>query len=232
VITEREIVDQLTVSVSDRVSGTIRETLSSIIQDEISKALTRALVEGQFYRSLNAEVIDSIETVYSEIRAVKRIISAESSDESINLISESDSILDGIIKSTEKATLTILDYLEEIQSDIKEIHGLLDGGNIPSCREKLNGMERAVIQIMTELSFQDLTGQQIKRVVQSLKKIEEISFDTYVTSEILKKSKEQAPEKNIEEIRQKTREIVEGAKTKKGKFDQDGVDSLLEELGL
>lgn len=231
-ITEREIVDQLTVSVSERVSGTIRETISSIIQDEISRALARALIEGQFYRSLNADIIDSIETVYSEIRAVKRIISTDSPEESINLISESDSILDGIIRCTEKATLTILDYLEEIQFDIKEIHGLLEEGDIPSCREKLKGMDRAIIQIMTELSFQDLTGQQIKRVIQSLKKIEEISFDTYLTSEILKKSKEQAPEKNIEEIRQKTREILEGAKTKKAKFNQDGVDSLLEELGL
>ncbi len=74
VFEESQILDLLSTNVSERVSAKVHESLSSIIQDEIAKALTRALQEGHFYRALNSQVTDSIETVYSEIRAVKRLI--------------------------------------------------------------------------------------------------------------------------------------------------------------
>lgn len=229
---ENEILDQMTNSVSERVSEKVRETLSLVIQDEITKALTRALNEGQFYRSLNSEVTDSLGTVYSEIRAVKQLIGRDSQTESSSLLMETDSILDNIVKATEHATLKIIDCLEEIQSEFKEMEGLLDRGDPATCKEKLNRMEGMVMDIMTELSFQDLTGQQIKKVIQLLKKIEEVSFDAYVTTEVLKKTREKAPDKSLDDIRRKTREIVQDARTQKDKIDQVGVDSLMEQLGM
>ncbi len=85
---------------------------------------------------------------------------------------------------------------------------------------------------MTELSFQDLTGQQIKRVVGSLKKVEDIVFSVYVTSEIMKKSKEQSPDRDVEEIKEQARDLASNVKSKKSLVDQEGVDKLLEQLGL
>jgi chemotaxis protein CheZ len=232
VFEESQILDLLSTNVSERVSAKVHESLSSIIQDEIAKALTRALQEGHFYRALNSQVTDSIETVYSEIRAVKRLISKEAHQDSAGLLGETDSILDGIVKSTEKATLRIMDLLEELQSEFKEMGSLLDRGEGAHCREKLRGLEEVVMSIMTELSFQDLTGQQIKKVIQLLKRIEELSFDAYVTSEVFKKSREQAPDKSIDDIREKSRAIVEDARTQKDRIDQEGVDSMLEQLGM
>lgn len=232
VLEENEILDHMTNSVSERVSEKVRETLSLVIQDEISKALTRALNEGQFYKTLNSEVTDSLGTVYSEIRAVKQLIGRDSRSDSASLLMETDSILDGIVKATEYATLKIIDSLEEIQSEFKEMEGLLDRGDPASCKDKLNRLESMVMDIMTELSFQDLTGQQIKKVIQLLKKIEEVSFEAYVTTELIKKTREKAPDKSLDDIRRQTREIVQDARAQKERIDQEGVDSLMEQLGM
>jgi len=232
VFDESQILEVLSNNVSDRVSAKVHESLAVIIQDEIAKALTRALQEGHFYRALNSQVTDSIETVYSEIREVKRLISREAQQDSSSLIGETDSILDGIVKSTEKATLKIMDYIEELQSEFREMDGLLERGENAVCRHKLGRMEDMVMNIMTELSFQDLTGQQIKKVIQLLKRIEELSLDAYVTSEVFKKSIKQAPDKSLEDLREETRAIVEDARAQKDRIDQEGVDSMLEQLGL
>lgn len=231
-ITERDIVNQLTESVTLEVSKVIKESLSDIVEYQISKALSKALLEGHFYRSLNNEVIDSIGTIYDEIKSVKKSLAPQDSTEPVQLIIETDSILDGIVKATEKATLRILDYLEQMQGEIDEIKSLIKENSSTEAGAKLENLDKTILCVMTELSFQDLTGQQIRRVVQSLKKVEEIVFNTYVTTEILKKSKEHSPEKNIEQIREESRELIDSARNKKDLVDQDGVDALLDQFGL
>ncbi len=120
-ITEQAIIDQLTASVSERVTMVIRENLSGIVQQEVSAALAKALAEGQFYRTLNTEVIDGIENIYSEIKSVKQTLGAGLPQESIDAIRESDSILDQIMQMTEKATLNILELLETMQDELRQI---------------------------------------------------------------------------------------------------------------
>jgi chemotaxis protein CheZ len=180
-ITEESIVEHLTESVTGRVSDVVRETLGAIVQQEISTALAKALDQGQFYRTMNEEVIEGIGNIYSEIKAVKKSLNADSSKESLSLLNESDSILDGIIKATERATLKILDYLEHMQQEMSELRRLIEPGGTTAANEKLDQMEGTILSVMTELSFQDLTGQQVKRVIQSLKKVEDIVFNVYVT---------------------------------------------------
>jgi chemotaxis protein CheZ len=231
-MTEADIVDQLTERVTGRVSGVIKESLAEIVQHEISKALAKALTEGQFYRMINKDVIEGIETIYSEISAVKKSLTADSSMDTMTLLGESDSILDSIIQVTERATLQILDYLEQMQDEIKELKALTAPHGLPAATEKLSQLDRTVLDIMTELSFQDLTAQQIRRVIRSLKNVEEIVFDIYVTSEALRKSKEQAPDQDIQEMRTKVKGLIHEARDKKTIVDQDGVDALLEQLGL
>jgi chemotaxis protein CheZ len=231
-ITEADIVDQLTESVTGRVSGIIKESLADIVQTEISKALAKALTEGQFYRMMNKDVIDGIETIYSEISAVKQSLTADSSTDTLTLLGESDSILDSIINVTERATIQILDYLEEMQQEIRELRELADPQGKPSTEDRLGHLDRVILSIMTELSFQDLTAQQIRRVIRSLKNVEEIVFDLYVTSEALKKSKEQAPDQDIQEVRTRVKSLIGEAKDKRTIVDQGGVDALLEQLGL
>ncbi len=229
-ITEKDIVDQLSETVSERVSNVIRENLSSLVESEISKALSRSLMEGHYYRSMSNEVIDGIDSIYSEIKSAKKSLAPHESAESVHLLQKTDSILDGIVKATEKATLTILDHLELMQDEIGEIKNFLGFENNGPVKNRLERLDRTILDVMTELSFQDLTGQQIRKVVQSLKKVEEIVFKIYVTTEIIKKSKEQSPEKDIDQLREETRDIIHSAHEKKDLVDQQGVDALLEQL--
>lgn len=231
-LTEQDIVDQLTESVTQRVSAILKENLSEIVQLEISKALSRALVEGQFYRTLNEDVIDGIQHIYSEIKSVKTILSTDASKETVSLLNQSDSILDGILKATERATINILDALELIQKELKLIRPIINNSGASQARDNLERVDSLILNIMTELSFQDLTGQQIGRVIQSLKKVEEIVLEVYINSAVLKKSREHSPEKDIDQIREHARGIISGVKSRKEAVDQESVDKLLEELGL
>ena len=231
-ITEQAIVDQLTACVAERVTLVVRENLSGIVQQEVSTALAKALAEGQFYRTLNTEVIDGIENIYSEIKSVKQTLGAGLPQESIDAIMESDSILDQIMQMTEKATLKILEFLETMQEELREVIRAVKDQTESNLIAKLTRLDALILETMTELSFQDLTGQQIKRVVGSLKKVEDIVFSVYVTSEIMKKSKEQSPDKDVEEIKEQARDLASNAKNKKSFVDQEGVDKLLEQLGL
>ena len=233
-MTEAEILQQLTISVTDRVSTVVKESLSEIVQFEISKALSKALNEGEFYRSLNSQVIVGIGDIYSEISSVKKNLSSESSAEGyLHLLGQSDGILDDIVGATERATLLILENLEHMQDHIRDVREAVGKGDADSAVDTLSNMEDLILNTMTELSFQDLTGQQIRRVIQSLKKVEDIVFDLYVTSEVINKSKEQSPDKAISDIRKEVGALIDNAKNNKNKLeDQGGVDSLLDQLGM
>jgi chemotaxis protein CheZ len=226
--TEDQIINHLTDSVTKKVSIIIKESLSDIVQQEISKALTRALIEGDFYRSLNSDIIGGMENIYSEIKSVKQSLSTKNPEESINLLSEANTVLDDIILSTEKATLNILNYLDAMQEKISLLKDSSNGHG----KALLEDLENIIMNIMTELSFQDLTGQQIKRVIQSSKKVEEIVYEIFVTSEILMKSKEKAPEKDLHQLKEETKELVREAKNKKIIADQNDIDDLLQQYGL
>jgi chemotaxis protein CheZ len=85
---------------------------------------------------------------------------------------------------------------------------------------------------MTELSFQDLTGQQIRMVINSLKRVESLVFEIHLTSEALKKTKQKSPDKGIEQLKEEAKELVREFKTKGETFGQSEIDGLFEELGF
>ncbi len=229
-VTEKEIIEQLMVRVTEDVSKVVKESLSEIVQREISKALANALFEGKFHRGVNDEVMSGIENIFSEINSFNKNLSA-TSHTSVGLLDGSASLLDEIINSTERATLNILDHLDRMQIIVQEARCLVNGGNGLSKSIKLDDMESILTDIMTELSFQDLTGQQIRMVIKSLKRVEELVFEVHVTAEALRKTKEKSPHKDIEELKLEAMELVEDFKHK-GTLDQNEIDAIFGEHGL
>ena len=57
-----------------------------------------------------------------------------------------------------------------------------------------------MVKIMTCLSFQDLTGQRIKRVIDMLGKVRDMIYELYLSTGILMKAKEKEPEQPLEEL--------------------------------
>lgn len=86
---------------------------------------------------------------------------------------------------------------------------------------------------MTTLSFQDLTGQRIKRIIEALKRIEAIVFDVYMSTGLIVKAHDQQPEKNMNELEQETHKKVTKLKgPSRDAASQNDVDDLLSQLGL
>jgi len=77
--------------------------------------------------------------------------------------------LDDIVQNTEAASNTILENMENIEGDLAELRAKGDP-EIDAVCDRINDKSNAVFEAC---SFQDLTGQRITRVVNSLKFIEE-----------------------------------------------------------
>jgi chemotaxis protein CheZ len=92
--------------------------------------------------------------------------------------------------------------------------------------------EADLTEIMTTLSFQDLTGQRIKRIIEALKHIEAIVFDVYMSTGLIVKARDEQPEKNMDELEQETQERVTKLKGPQTDASQSDVDDLLSQLGL
>jgi len=240
VITEKEIVDKLTTSVTENVAALIQDSLSEIVQREISKALAAALFEGEFHRGVSSEVFTGIENIFRELSSFKKNLNASTSqgssgqeDPKEGLLDGSTSVLDDIISSTEKATLNILDCLDQMQLLIQNARESAQNGNGASDQASaIEGIESIIMTILTELSFQDLTGQQIRMVIRSLKRVEELVYEVYLMAEALRKTKEKSPEKDIAVIKEEAKVLVCDFKERKDVIDQSEIDALFEQVGL
>ena len=85
--------------------------------------------------------------------------------------------LDAVIETTEKAANTILDAAEKIVYTLGD--GKIDWDNAPARQEALSDIGHNVQDILVACSFQDLTGQRIRKTLESIKNIEEDLVTTF-----------------------------------------------------
>jgi chemotaxis protein CheZ len=69
-------------------------------------------------------------------------------------------------------------------------------------------------------------------VIKSLKRVEELVYEVYLTSEALRKTKEKSPHKDIEELKQEAKELVQDFKSKGRNIDQNEIDTIFGEYGF
>jgi len=231
-ITEKEIVEQLVDSVTVKVTHVIQENLSSLVQHEISRALAKALGEGQYYRGLSDNVVKSVQNMFEEINIIKTSLVDATEKSSSGMLSQTDYILESIIESGEHSTLKIIKYLEQMLDEVTVLRNTPEPVASKAVQKKLDLLEELLMQSMTELSFQDLGGQKIKRVVRFLRKMEEMVSEAYISSEVFRKSKESQPEKDLNSIRNDVKTVIENVKENKNIIKQSDVDTLLSDMGL
>lgn len=233
----QEILQNLKEKLEDSLKSVVAETL----EKEVSKALTKTLVESEFYRNLSEELRKGLKNIYTNIEETKKVNGNLSKREAEHLLNETSDQLDAILRTTEKATLEImnivekhLDQMPQIETICKKLkkEGSLppeDGFTLLAWQKTLN---QDLLNLMTTLSFQDLTGQRIKRIIDALRTIEEQVFDLYVSSSLSLKAKEEHPEKDFASIKQETKAKMSELKGPQEKVKQEDVDALLQELGL
>jgi chemotaxis protein CheZ len=145
------------------------------------------------------------------------------------------------LEATEKIMTKVEKLLDQRTEAVNIIASLDIGPEKRADMARLDALNResesSLTNIITDLSFQDLTGQRLKKVVAALGSIRETVFDLYVSTGLMMKTREETPEKDIEEIAEESRLKVAEIKNSELKGPQTGtsqadVDELLAGLGL
>jgi chemotaxis protein CheZ len=149
----------------------VREALSSLNRTDLKDPrlvevldLSQQLVDAMqaFFGSLDNKVIGEFRYIGTYIARTRQEIAAlRPNDIKEERIPSAGAELEAIVKHTEEATNTIMGAAEAI---------MVADPNDPSFADTVN--ER-VLEIFQACSFQDITGQRVRKVVDTLKHIEE-----------------------------------------------------------
>jgi len=242
-VRDEELIERLLAKIMTEVMPEVRDSISRTIEQEVTKSLSRALLESEFYKRLNEEMRQGLQDIYKEINAAAKIDNgahaASEKDQADQLFQEAAQQLDKILQTTETATTEIMDIVEKHMDLQAESETLLAGlaangqaDTVDRLRQVNGDLGADLMRIMTTLSFQDLTGQRIKRIIEAIKKVEAIVFDLYLSTGIQLKARAEAPDRAIAELEAEAKEKVSALKGPQTKVKQGDVDDLLAQLGL
>jgi chemotaxis protein CheZ len=235
---DEKVVEKLADCIVKKIEPSIKEVVQRTVHEEVVAALKKALRDSEFYKGLSDDVIEGIGKIYHEIFSAKKEIKGDeyllTVHNNLELIGESQSILDNVFSITEASTLKIMDVIELIQNNLEKAKAVAEQlGNTDKLRAVFREIDRRLMEILTLLGFQDVTGQKIKKLMESLKKVEEIAFEIYISSEVFRRARAEGFERSYEELREEVKKQVELMKKKKTEIvDQNAIDELLESLDL
>lgn len=249
-LSHEDILNRVMETVASQVADSIKGAVMDAVKDSLSETMHTALVENEFYRHLNTEMRRGLQNIYKEITAASEPTEGtppDSAEKTGKLFSEASEQLEAVMNTTFEATESIMAAVEGILERLQDVSQLLLSlrDSAPqNATERLENhrlaMEEAMTSIMTTLSFQDLTGQRLKKVVKALSDIQESIFEMYVSSGLMIKSREEQPDKALEDIARESQDKLKEIKEIRGSelkgpcegTSQANVDSLLADLGL
>ena len=239
-----DLVKDMMEKVSEQLVMSLRESITAAVEKEIAKSLSKSLLEGEFYRRVNDDLQTGLKQIYQEVKAArggKEIKSIEADIDPRELFSETSDQLDAVLRTTEKAAVEIIDIVENLQdlqaTVTKIVKGFESGGVTKADRVKLKEINKTLgtdlSTIMVTLSFQDLTGQRIKIIINSIRQVEKIVREVMLSTGLMIKQREAEPEKDIKALSEDAK--TEATSKLEGPTEgssQGDVDDLLASLGL
>jgi len=228
----------------DEMVENLKTAVTQAVEKELSKTLTRSLMQGEFYKRLTDDMHHGLQSIYKELAQARQeddgsevVKEKKRADQ---LFSEAADQLDKILSTTEQATGEIMDVVEkhmEMQANANHIlHSLKSGGvtklQLNELRDMSDSLNADLMQIMTTLSFQDLTGQRIKRIIGAIKNVEAIVLDLYLSTGLKVKAHQEAPDMDLDQIEAATKQKVSELKGPQTDANQASVDDLLASLGM
>lgn len=205
--------------------------------------------DRQVYRELSADMRTGLAKIYHLISSAS--LDGETVLQSEALFTEASDQLKEVVKATESAAMDIMDIvekqLEQAENNVAVLNRLADRLQGDSELEALKTSNEKLVadltQVMTALSFQDITGQRIKKVLNALNGIETSVVDLYLASGLVMDAAEKHPDANIESIKTEAqkalrdyREAQKSGPQLKGPDasgqSQAAIDDMLAQLGL
>lgn len=244
---QEEVLERVLSRVSDKVAEAVKETVSDAVQRELSSTLTRVVMESEFLRRINEDMRTGLRGIYQEISSASRddALSGDEAGKAQKLFSDATRQIEEIMQTTLEATEKIMSTAEELLSQQEEAGNIIASletgekqqGALARLAALNRSLETSLTNIITELSFHDLTGQRLKKVVGVITSIRETVFDLYVSTGLMMKTREEAPEKDLAEIAEESRRKLQEFRDSELKgpqrdTSQKDVDELLVSLGL
>lgn len=256
---EEDILRKIMQEVTCKLTEELRTVLAATLEQQISTALTQSLLESEFYRRISDDMRKGLKKIYKEISNASAATGAVGPDNAPvadkaradKLFHEASSQLSAVLTQTEQATESIMEVLERHMETQSETAGLL--AQLKPDNASAEALERLVSineqlgddlnTIMLTLSFQDLTGQRIKRAVSALKEIESTVVEMYLSTGLLIQAYEETPERGLDVIEEEARKKVSALRDKDSVLDSDlkgpsggssqgQIDDLLAQLGM
>lgn len=227
----------------------IEQALLVFLRATLTASLNNALKDSELYAQINSDMRQGLQQIYKTIKSVSgqncpKPLGREDTDK---LFCEATEQLNEVMHTTLEATESIMgevehlqDLLQESAEFLKKIESKKYSVVTESLFSHIATFEQSLTQIMTNLSFQDITGQRLKKVVAALKEIQDAVFDLYVTSGLMLQARQDEPDKAIAEIAAESKRRSEELKESKGSTlkgparnsSQADVDKLLGDLGF
>ena len=203
--------------------------------------------EAAVYKQISSEMRQGLKDIFQRVSAASKGQPLPPPNPDA-LFLEASSQLDEVLKDTETATMSIMEIVER-QLDFQEQNdGILsalrneaeDPARIIQLETNNFRLCKDLTNLMTTLSFQDITGQRIKRVVSALNQIEAMVVELYVSSGLLLEAAEKDPTKNVQELQDEARQAVKEFNQvrsdlkgpDKAGVSQGAIDDMLFQLGL
>ncbi|MDR3362381.1 MAG: protein phosphatase CheZ [Desulfovibrio sp.] len=203
------------------------------------------------YKQLSANMREGLKDIYQQISNASADNAPSAPLATDALLHEASDQLHEVLKTTENAAMTIMEIVEK-HLDLHEENAAI----LSAAREGNFGAEQiarlaeinAILgedlsNVLTALSFQDITGQRIKKVVAALSNIEKSVVELYVSSGLIMDSAEKNPARDAESLQDEARQAVEDFRRKrkvtstlkgpdsKG-ISQSSIDDMLAQLNM
>lgn len=244
-LSNSEMIERFMEKISDKIAADIRQSVVGTLEREIRENISRALMQGEFYKIMNTELQDGLKQIYKEISQAKKQngsegVSSPSQTRTSELISEASDQLDEIIKTTEQAAVEVMDIVEnqmEAQAGMADLlervrSGTAKSNDFDALVSANQQLSNDLMRIMTALSFQDLTGQRIKKIITAIKQVEKITLDLFISTGLKIKGLVETPDKDIQTLEAETKQKVSTLQGPSMETNQQDVDDLLAQLGL
>lgn len=241
--------------VSGKLSESEVEELTFFFKQAVSHAMDQD--DETFYRSVTEEMTGNVKELALVLinfrKEFTRKIRPHIEDIANVFIPQTSDQLEGIIETTEQAANTIMDNLDrmnQLVAENRKIITAMQNGSVDGCTlapsvvadltpaldalAKHNGeYMNLVTDTFTQMSFQDLTGQRLQRIIKLVAEIEEKITKMVISFGLKLTEREKNPEMSTEELQKKVDEQVQllaGPQKKGAGLDQAGIDDLLNSL--
>jgi chemotaxis protein CheZ len=208
---------------------------------------------GEFFESLAAEVSGKIREIAQELVDFRQDIQNKIQPDIVEMaakeIPEASNQLEGINETLEESTMKIMDINEEqmglAERQLQRLETLLPeveaGGHdraemcgiLREQKECLEGIKDLSLRMMEPLSFQDLVGQRIQKIIRLVKTMEVRIEDIIISFGLKMQRHKQDPDKSFEDLRKEVEQYkgeLKGPQRQGEGLGQSQIDDLLATL--